>query len=85
MCTEAGQFEQAESLLLWIFDAAKLEITTHEGKKKWKEAGETYLLLLGTYYREQGKVTLATLKRLWARFSKGSCVTKGETVLHKMN
>ena len=49
--TEAGQFERAESLLLWLFDAAELETTNHEGKNEWKEAGEIYLLLFRTYYR----------------------------------
>lgn len=48
--TEAGQFEHAESLLLWLFDAAELEIKAHEGKNEWKEAGKTYLLLFKTYY-----------------------------------
>ncbi|KAF8532490.1 hypothetical protein BDD12DRAFT_557043 [Trichophaea hybrida] len=49
--TEGGQFEQAESLLLWLFDTAESEVEILEGENKWKEAGETYLLLLTTYDR----------------------------------
>ena len=49
--TEDGQYEQAESLLLWLFDVAESEISIHGGKNEWKEAGETYLLLFRTYYR----------------------------------
>ena len=50
MYTEARKFEQAESLLLWLFDAAELEIKIHEAKNEWNEAAETYLLLFRTYY-----------------------------------
>ena len=75
--TEAGQFEQAESILLWLIHAAEQEIKIYEANNEWKEAGETYLLLFRAYYRVENEDYLTMLRRLWACFAKGSCVTRG--------
>ena len=68
--TAEGQYEQAESLLLWLFDAAELEISIHEGKNEWNEAGETYLLLFKTYYRVGNEDYISNAEEAMGMFCK---------------